>query len=394
MLPSNLAYDLLGQELKFLSSKVYRSGHIWEVKKIRAEFEICPKCATPSRVLCGRVQVIVREESIRQVPLWLRVHKHRYYCKTCKKPFTEPTPGAWPRRRTTQRFRHGLATACEDLTDLSRVRRLYRVSSGLIYQVFYEQLQIKLRERDNQPWPSVIGIDEHFFRRKDRVTEFVTVITNMNKRRLFEVALGKNTKALVEQLKHIPGRENVKVVVMDMSDSYRSLVKLLFPNAQIIADKFHVLRLMSPALIKLRRQIHGHRKDLRYRRLLLTNERSLNYDTRFELWRYLEQHPKLQELHRWKERLHEFYRTKGLKRATQSYERLIRDLSRSTLEEAQRLKRTLEYWKDALLLYFEKRFTNGLTEALNGRAKLLQRRASGYRSFKNYRLRLLNACGF
>lgn len=394
MLPKSLAQDILGQELKFLNSRVYRSGHIWEVEKIRSQFEVCPKCAVTSNVRCGRVQVIVREESIRKTHLWLRVNKHRYYCKPCKKPFTEPTPGVWPKRRTTQRFRHGLADACEDLTDLSRVRTIYRVSSGLIYQVFYEQLGIKLRERDKQPWPSVIGIDEHFFRRKNRRTEFVTVITNMHKRRLFEVALGKDSRSLFEQLKHIPGRENVKVIVMDMSDSYRALVKLLFPNAQIIADKFHVLRLMSPALIKLRRQIHGHRKDLRYRRLLLTNERTLDYDVRYELWRYLEQHPKLQELHRWKERLHEFYRTKGLKRATQSYNRLIRDLSQSTLEEAQRLRRTLEHWKDALLLYFEKRFTNGLTEALNGRAKLLQRRASGYRSFKNYRLRLLNACGF
>jgi len=394
MLPARLAQDLLGSELKFLSSRAYKSGHLWEVKKVRSGAEICPKCANPSNVRCGKLQVTVREESIRQTALWFRVHKHRYFCKPCRKPFTEPTPGVWPRRRTTQRFRRALARACEDLTDLSRVRKYFRVSSGLLYQVFYDQLDIKLRERRDQPWPKVIGIDEHFFRRKSRKTEFVTVIANMTKRRLFEVAYGKDTKSLFEQLKDIPGRENVEVVVMDMSDTYRALVKILFPNAKIIADKFHVLRLMSPALIKLRAQIHGHRKDLQYRRLLLTNERKLDYETRHELWRYLKKHPKLQELHRWKERLHEFYRTKGLKRATQSFERLMRDLGNSTLVEAHKLRRTLKHWKDALLLYFEKRFTNGLTEALNGRAKLLQRRASGYRSFRNYRLRLLNACGF
>ena len=394
MLPESLAQDILGKELKFLSSRVYRSGHVWDVEKVRGAFEVCPRCASASDVRCGRVQVLVREESIRQNPLWLRVHKHRYFCKRCRKPFTEPTPGVWPRRRTTQRFRRSLAQSCEDMTDLSRVRRLHRVSTGLIYHVFYEQLGIKLRERSKQPWPKVIGIDEHFFRRKNGHTEFVTVITNMTKRRLFEVALGKDSKTVFEQLKEIPGRENVSVVVMDMSDTYRALVKLLFPQAKIIADKFHVLRLMSPALIKLRAQIHGPRKDLYYRRLILRNERDLDYETKCELWRYLEKYPKLRELHRWKERLHEFYRTKGRKRATQSLERLLRDLGNSVLEEAQRLKRTLTHWRDSLLLYFERRFTNGLTEALNGRAKLLQRRASGYRSFKNYRLRLLSACGF
>ena len=130
------------------------------------------------------------------------------------------------------------------------------------------------------------------------------------------------------------------------------------------------------------------------RRLILTNEPSLDYETRMDLWRYLEKHPHLRELHRWKERLHAFYRTKGLKRATQSFDRLERDLTKSLLPEAKKLLRTLQNWREALLLYFEKRYTNGLTEALNGRAKLLQRRASGYRAFKNYRLRLLNACGF
>lgn len=394
MLPETLAQDLLGKELKFLSSKKYKSGHLWDVEKIRGECEICPKCATPSKVRCGKLQIIVREESIRKTALWFRVHKHRYFCKPCKKPFAEPTPGVWPKRRTTQRFRRALAEACENLTDLSRVRKFFHVSTGLIYHVFYEQIGIKLRERSNQPWPKVIGIDEHFFRRKERRTEFVTVITNLTKRRMFEVAHGKDSKSLYQQLKDIPGADNVEIVVMDMSDSYRALVKLLFPNAKIVADKFHVLRLLSPSLIKHRAQIHGPRKELRYRRLILSNERNLPYALRSELRKYLEKHPKLQELHRLKERLHEFYRTKGLKRATQSLERLLRNLEVSLLPEAKTLRRTLMAWKETLLLYFKKRFTNGLTEALNGRAKLLQRRASGYRSFKNYRLRVLNACGF
>lgn len=394
MLEESLAQGLLGDELRFLSAKSYRFGRIWEAEKIRQAFEICPKCATPSRVRCGRVSVLVREESIRRQALWLRIFKHRYLCKRCRKPFTEPTPGVWPKRRTTQRFRRHLAWAAVQMTDLSRVRRENGVSTGLLYKVFYEQCAIKLRERECQSWPDVIGIDEHFFRRKNRITEFATLITDIRKRRVFELVHGKTTKGLIDQLQHIPGRENVKVVVMDMSDTYRAFVKLLFPNALIVADKFHVLRLMSPALIKARRMIHGHRKQLRYRRLVLSNERELNYDLRYELWRYLEQHPKLQELHRIKERLHEFYRTKGFKRAVQGFRKLLFHLETSTLEEAKRLRRTLEHWRDAILLYFEKRYTNAMTEAFNGRAKLLQRRASGYRSFKNYRLRVLTACGF
>ena len=49
-------------------------------------------------------------------------------------------------------------------------------------------------------------------------------------------------------------------------------------------------------------------------------------------------------------------------------------------------------WRDQVLAYFHGRATNGMTEGFNGKAKLVKRRAYGYRSFGNYRLRLLNAC--
>lgn len=394
MLEKNLTQTLLGRKLKFLKSSRYRRGYLWDVEKVREEFEVCPKCANTSRVQCGKVSVVVREESLRTDFLWLRIHKHRYYCKVCRKPFTEAAPGVWPRRRTTQRFRRSVARSCDDMTDLSRVRRVHRVSTGFLYELFYEQQAIKLRERDNQPWPEAIGIDEHFFKRKKIGTEFVTVITNLKKRRLFEVALGKDKKSLIEQLKSIPGRENVKVVAIDMSDTYRSFVKTFFPNAIIVADKFHVLRLISPALIKERSQIHGPMQDLKWRRLLLRNYHRLDYDVRCDLKNYLEKHPTLKELHTLKEQLHSFYRTKGIARAVKSFNRLMKALEAATHERAKSLRRTLSSWKKEILLYFENGYTNALTEGLNNRAKLLQRRAYGYKSFKNYRLRLLNACGF
>lgn len=384
----------LSPELKFISSKKYKKGHLWEVEKVRQSCEICPKCATPSNVRYGRVTTLVRETPAQDKPLWLKIHKHRYFCKACKKPFTEVVDGVMPRRRTTQRFRKQLMKACTNYTDLSRVRKEQSCSSGLIYQVCYEQAEVKLRERKGAMWPTRIGIDEHFFTRRNGYTEYVTVITNHNKRKLFEVAYGKDKKGLIEQLKHIPGRERVKVVTIDMSNGYKSLVKTLFPNAKIVADKFHVLRLPTPAIIKERRLIHGHRQDLRTRRLLLKNRKDLDYDVRCEIDSYLKHHSDLDELYRAKEKLYEFYRAKGYGRAEQSFKKLIKQLEASDLAQLQKLKRTLKRWQREILLYFELRVTNALTEAINSRAKLLQKRASGYKSFKNYRLRLLSACAF
>ena len=83
----------LPKELKLLSTKRFKQGYIWNVEKIRQAFEICPKCATASNTRSGRVSVTIRDEPMRGEGLWLKIHKHRYYCKTCKKPFTESVSG-------------------------------------------------------------------------------------------------------------------------------------------------------------------------------------------------------------------------------------------------------------------------------------------------------------
>jgi transposase len=56
------------------------------------------------------------------------------------------------------------------------------------------------------------------------------------------------------------------------------------------------------------------------------------------------------------------------------------------------LRKTLMKWRNEILAYFETRLTNGRTEGFNNLAKLVQHRAFGYKNFRNYRLRLLNAC--
>jgi transposase len=67
-------------------------------------------------------------------------------------------------------------------------------------------------------------------------------------------------------------------------------------------------------------------------------------------------------------------------------------MARSALPEVQRLRTTLVRWRCEILAYFLCRLTNARTEGFNGKAKLVIRRAHGYKSFANYRLRLLNAC--
>lgn len=385
---------LLGNNLKLISMRSFKTGHLWEVKKLHTGSP-CLRCGSVKTVKSGRCTSTVREQPVRETSVWLKIHKHRMYCKDCKKVFVEPVDGVWPRRKTTQRFRKFIGQSCARMNDMSTVSRFYNVSHGFAYKVHYEQTEVKLREHKSaQFWPEVIGIDEHFFRRQKGFTEFVTMITDLKKRRAFDLALGKDHKSLGEQLMHIPGRENVKVVVIDMSGVYKSFAKKMFPNAKLVADKFHVLRLFTPHIMKAGKDIHGHRKELSTRRKLLCSRTKLDYFVRQDIDRYLSNHDKLNELYRWKERLFELYRIKGYARARHAFEKMLAAMKQSTLEEVQKIFKTFQRWKNEILKYFENNYTNAFTERMNGTGKLMQRRAFGYRSFKNYKLRTLSACLF
>lgn len=389
---SELTRFLVPSGMEILSVKRFKRGYLWELQKKRTRGEVCPKCGVLSEVRAGSCKTQVRDESFRGVSLWLKIHKHRYLCKVCRKSFTEGVEGIWPRRRTTQRFRKSLAQMCHNFSNMKSVQDVEQVSSGLLYKVFYEQLESKLNERKGMRWPEVLGVDEHFFSRSKGYTEFTTVFTDLKKRKLFDVSEGKSTKSIIEQMQHIEGREKVKIVVMDLSSGYRSLAEKFFPNAEIVADKFHVLRLITPSLIKAGRMIYGHRQEMWLKRLILKNRHKLDYFQRSDLDRYLNQHPKLDELYRFKEKLHLVYRTKGYSRATHALFKLIEEMRKSNLEEIQRLSRTLQRWRKEILLYFDTGLTNAFTESMNNIAKLVQKRGYGYKSFKNYRLRLLSAC--
>ena len=362
-----------------------------EAQKV-SEMEVCPRCATRSSSVYDHREVTVRDAPLRDMGVRLVVRKRRFSCRPCGRPFTEPVPGIRKGYKTTERYRRSLLWACENFSDLSRVRRAYGCSSGYVYRALYAQLELERRQR-LYPWPSVIGLDEHFFRRgRGGFRQFVSMVVDYKNRRLFELVEGRTVAEMEAALGHIAGRENVRQVVLDMCDPYRSFAQRFFPNAQLVADKFHVLRLLSPAINRQRRLVEGNRRSAALRRLLLCSRYRLEYGDRLALDQWLVNHPELRALYEAKEALHSLYRTRGYDRAKKALTSLTDRLAASPIPELQTLRRTLMRWRREILAYFATGVTNGRTEGFNNKAKVVKKRAYGYRSFRNYRLRLLNAC--
>lgn len=181
-------------------------------------------------------------------------------------------------------------------------------------------------------------------------------------------------------------------MVIDLCDSYKNFTQRFFPNARLVADKFHVLRLLTPHINRRRKQITGDRRSAAIRRLLLRSRFRLDHSSRFAVDTWLAQHPELRALYEAKESLHTIYRIRGVDRAGQALTALTDRLAVSPVPELQTFRRTLVRWRREILAYFDTRLTNARTDGFNNKAKLVEKRAYGYRSFRNYRLRLLNAC--
>lgn len=391
-----LAAHQLLPELKFLKQRRSPRGGVDLFCEKTSVFEVCPKCATRSWSVYDHRWVTVVDEPMRRGEVRLRIRKRRFQCGTCRRPFTEPVNGIGKGKRTTERFARAVQEACDDFVDLKRVRKVFRCSAGYLYKAFYRYLDLKERMRAGVQWGERVGLDEHSFKRGNvrGKRRFVTMIVDQSRKRLLEVANGKTAADVEAAVAHIPGRENVRWVSMDLCDPYKRFTREFFPNAQIVADKFHVLRLPMGALMKYRKQAEGGRNTSYLRNLLIGNGYNVPHEWREPLKSWLMKHPVLQEVYRVKEKLSAIYRIRSVGQAARELTRLTDSLAISLVPELQTLRKTLRRWRSEILNYWTSgRLTNARVEGFNLKAKLVKRRAYGYISPHNYRLRLLNACG-
>jgi transposase len=393
---ATLSRFVLLPELKLTYLKSPRRGvGLYFVEKSDPKTpEVCPRCATLSRSTYDHRTVRIKDEPVRGHGAILHIRKRRLWCKPCRLPFTEPIAGIRKGKRHTERYLASVVWACENFSDLKRVRRAYACSAHFLYQAYYQQLERKRLEKLNYPWPQIIGIDEHAFRRNPRTgqTEFASMIVDYVRPRVREIVYGKTTAELTDSLSGIPCPENVRYAVIDLCDPFKNYVRQNLPNAELVADKFHVLRLLTPALLRRRQEITGDRADLRAKKLLLMSAHRLEYFSRLALRRFLERYPEMAELYAWKERLHGFYRIRGYERAVTALTAITDEMAHSLLPEIKTLRRTLVKWRMEILAYFKTGLTNARTEGFNNKAKVVKRRGYGYRSFRNYRLKVLTAC--
>jgi len=269
-------------------------------------------------------------------------------------------------------------------------RRL-NIGQATIERWYQDHLKIKFSRRQNNPCPRVLGIDEHFFTRKQG---YATTFCDLAKHAIHDVALGRSAKALAPYLDQLPDKRNVRVVVMDLSETYRNIARQYFPNAKIVADRFHVIRLVNHHFLKLWQQIDPlGRKNRGLLSLMRRHEANLSEIQRLRLFDYFARFPALAPIWTFKQKLCRLLLTKNrtreqCKRLLGVYLHYLRLLNDSPFDAMSTLGRTLESWAKEIVRMWRFSRSNGITDGFHNKMELISRRAYGFRNFQNYRLRV------
>jgi len=264
---------------------------------------------------------------------------------------------------------------------------------GRIYAQFTER---KARERLSTDCPHILGIDEHTLHKGQR---FATTFCDLKNHRVFDISPGRSEPELAGFLSTLRGREQVSMVCIDLSNTYRLLVKRWFPRARIVADRFHAVRVVGMHLMRVARQLCP---DLGWNRawlgLLRTRAHRLDPQQHQDLERLFALYPVLQGVYELKERLFSLLCLKNqspnqCRDHIRELLSLIDTLRTSGLEAAGTLAKTLSEWTEEIARMWRYTRNNAITEGFHRKMKLIQRRAYGFRSFENYRLRVIAQCG-
>jgi transposase len=336
-----------------------------------------------------------RDLSMRKLPLKLRYRPRRVECPRCGVR-VEEFPWAEPWARVTTALSNAVARLARELSWQGTARE-YGLNWKTVAGIVKRAVQYGLRNRKRPP-VHAIGIDE-VSRRKGQV--YLTVVYDLERRVLLWVGDGRTEEAVQTFFTEEMGRRRcgtLRVVCMDMWAPYIKLVREHARNAQILFDRFHIVKHLNEAVDEVRRALM---------RTLSLKERATFKGTRWLLlknpWNLSpRQQDRLSTLVRWntplvrawylKESFQLFWTYKQPWRAERHLRKWMSSAMRSRLEPFKKFVRLLRSHLDGILPWTKLRLSNGAVEGMNNKIKSISHRSFGFRGAENFIAAIYHCC--
>lgn len=378
-------------------------GIILKIESI-AKDSACKICGAKSDKLHQNHQQIIKDLDWGEQAIFLEVNRRQFKCEKCKKPFSEELEFVKERRRYTKRL---AAKTIEEVLadDIRSVAKRGRVTEKEI-----ERMLKDASEELSEVKPiglKRLGIDEIALIKGQG--KYCAVLMDLDRSKLLMIVEGRTKEEIKKVLIGWGSEvlEGIEEVSIDLWAGYKSLATEMMPNAQIVADRFHVMVQINQELDgerkKEKRKIQAEIKEAKTpekklaketilagitdsKYAILKNEKDLNDKQKDKLAEVQNVSNRLKVMHKLKEEFREIFEKK------ETWTDGLLGLGK-WISKAQKYfvnsQSTIYRWFDEILAYFDNRTTSGVVEGINNKLKLIKRSGYGFTNFENFRNRCL-----
>ena len=269
-------------------------------------------------------------------------------------------------------------------TSVTQVAKLMRVSWTTVGECI-ERVMARKLPADLLDGLRRIGIDELSYRKHHK---YVTVVVDHDRQRVVWTAPGKSgdtVRAFFAALG--PKRaKRLKLVSIDMSAAYISALEECAPTARIVFDRFHVQKLVHEALDEVRRALvrsldpsdSARRATKKSRFVLQKRPRNLTGEDVFKLADIARENRPLYRAYLMKEKLANLLDSVEPGVARRALHAWCNATVRSRVAPFVKAARTIREHIDGIVAYVETGLNNGRAEGMNGKIRVITRRAYGF----------------
>lgn len=380
--------ELLGLEGIILTKAEERTSerHLWV--ELPRKPHSCPVCGeSTDKVHDYREQKVKDISSFGKFTI-LHLRKRRYSCPSCGKRFFEDNSFLPRYYRVTSRLCANVIDAFRSLRPATEIAKENNISATTATRYF------DLVSYKHPGLPEVLSIDE--FKGNSGGHKYQCIIADAKNHKVKDILPSRNSLELTAYFSQSSTKKSVKCVVMDMSGQFRRIAEECFPDAEIIADKFHVVRQVMWALEnvrkneqkKLSKNMRKYFKKSRW--ILLKREEDLTEEEKQKAAFMIENRPRLGTAYRLKNNFLKVMESTNYYDAKKALSDWIIQAELADYEEFQAALTAIHNWDTYILNAFKYPYSNGFTEGCNNKTKVLKRVAFGYRNFDRFRNRILH----
>jgi transposase len=355
---------------------------------------LCSKCGKACSKVKKTYTRVIKDLPISGKKVALHLEVRQLECD-CGNYFTEQFEFVESNKKLTKRYASYIYSLCKG-TDLQYVARREELSWRTVQKIFEEKSNSLLSNQNN--WANVtrLALDEIALRKGHR--NYVVVVLDLDRGIILDILEDRSKDFLIKYFKS-KGSEfcnRIEVFCSDMWSAYLNCAKVVFPNADIVADRFHFYGKCQDAINHARKSFRkkypkaDELKKLRW--ALLKNPENLTDKERKKLKIVFEKEEyKLLEL-TWNARniFRDILQTPlSVQEAQKRIEYWIVAIKKYEIHYLYKFVDFYSRWKKNILNYFKGRFSTGKLEGINNKLKLIKRRAFGFLDFNAFRLRAL-----